>query len=493
MTPLATALPAVLPALSLLFSLAGETPEARPSPPPEKFADRLHAETNVAGGLTADEVARRSEDSSGDVAARDAEIRAASAAVDQALVAFFPRLAGVARYTRYSSIEAPVLGTLVAADAPAGPLPAGTPLANVPIRFPVVLDATTFQASLSLPLSDYVFRLGQQHGAAVHGQAAAKLTAEAARRKARSDAKILYYEWARAKLSRVVAEAAVAQSNGHLDDVRKAFEAGTSSRADVLRVEAQLAAVDQVAVRARTLAAALEIRMRTIMHAPHAPRPAASSADAPAYAIGEPVDADFVVSGASRDFERLAAEAERARPEIRALDAGLASLGEQASATRGAAFPALAVVGEVTDANPNVRYTPPPDRFQTTWSVTAQLAWSPNDAFAATAAARAVSARHEALAAQRVALVDALRFELAGALQAAEDATGAQKNAARAVEAADESYRVRRSLFQNGRATSVELTDAETELTRARLDLVAARIATRVADVQLRYATGEGE
>jgi len=491
MTLLATALPAGL--RSALFTLVisfvlttpalAATPEAAPTPEP--FAERLHAETNVAGGLTADEAARRTEASSGEVAARDAEIRAAAAAVDQALVAFFPRLGGVARYTRYSSIEAPVLGTLVAADAPAGPLPAGTPLVNVPIRFPVVLDATTFQASLSLPISDYVFRLGQQHAAAVKSEAAAKLSAEAARRKARADARVLYYEWARAKLSRVVAEAAVAQSNAHLEDVRKAFEAGSSSRADVLRVEAQLAAADQVAVRARTLTAALERRLRTVMHA--------APSDKGSFAIGEPVDTNFVVSGPSRDFDRLAAEAEEARPEVRALDAGLAGLGEQASATRGAAFPTLAVIGEVTDANPNLRYMPPPDRFQTTWSVTAQLAWSPNDAFAASAAARAVAARREALAGQRVSLVDGLRSEVAAALQATGDAAGAQKNAARAVQAAEESYRVRRSLFQNGRATSVELTDAETELTRARLDLVAARIASRVADVQLRHATGSDE
>ena len=50
---------------------------------------------------------------------------------------------------------------------------------------------------------------------------------------------------------------------------------------------------------------------------------------------------------------------------------------------------------------------------------------------------------------------------------------------------------MRRALFQNGRATSVELTDAETELTRARLDRVAARIDARVAEVQLRHALGE--
>jgi outer membrane protein TolC len=49
---------------------------------------------------------------------------------------------------------------------------------------------------------------------------------------------------------------------------------------------------------------------------------------------------------------------------------------------------------------------------------------------------------------------------------------------------------VRTLLFQNGRATSVELTDAETELTRARLDLVGSRVGLRVARVDLNHAVG---
>ena len=49
---------------------------------------------------------------------------------------------------------------------------------------------------------------------------------------------------------------------------------------------------------------------------------------------------------------------------------------------------------------------------------------------------------------------------------------------------------VRRSLFQNGRATSVELTDAETELTRARLSVVSARIDARIAEVRITHVVG---
>jgi outer membrane protein TolC len=60
----------------------------------------------------------------------------------------------------------------------------------------------------------------------------------------------------------------------------------------------------------------------------------------------------------------------------------------------------------------------------------------------------------------------------------------------RGLAAAEESYRVRRALQGAGRATAVEVIDAETELTRARVDLIDARIDLHVALVRWRLAAG---
>jgi outer membrane protein TolC len=76
------------------------------------------------------------------------------------------------------------------------------------------------------------------------------------------------------------------------------------------------------------------------------------------------------------------------------------------------------------------------------------------------------------------------------ALEAVDDAMSGQVTATRAVAAAEESHRVRRALFQNGGATSVELTDAETELTRARLAVIGAHVEARVAELELTHALG---
>jgi outer membrane protein TolC len=111
----------------------------------------------------------------------------------------------------------------------------------------------------------------------------------------------------------------------------------------------------------------------------------------------------------------------------------------------------------------------------------------PSDAMAAAREQRAKAAQ---TAAQRDALKDSIRGEVEDAFQSLRAAESALASTARGLDAAEESYRVRRELFQHGRATSVELTDAETELTQARLDAISARIDHREARVRLDHATG---
>jgi outer membrane protein TolC len=467
-----TFLTTVLSGALLATALADEGPA---------FSDRLQVETGVVGGLTAAEVARRAETTSGDVAARAAEADAASAAVAQTKVAFFPRLAATARYTRLSNIEMPLLGVwVVAPGAPLGPLPANALLVNAPARLPVQLDQTSLEATLVVPLSDYFLRIGPAYAAAMRTEDAARFTLDAVRRRAAAEAEVLYYEWARARLSRLVEELAVGQARSHLVDVTRGFEAGAASKADQLRVEAQLAGAEQAAVRTAALATALEARLRVAMHVP---------GTAP-LAIGEAIGADFHSEIATRDLDALTAEAEGSRPEIRGFDVTVAALGLQARAAAGAGSPALAVIGELADANPNPRYLPSPDHFATTWSVTARLSWSPDDAAASFEAYRGLRARQVAASEQRRAVVDQVRSEIATALEAVDSAASAQLTSARAARSAEESYRTRRSLFLNGRATSVELTDAETELTRARLAVISARIDARVAEVDITHVVG---
>lgn len=242
-------------------------------------------ELYVQGGLTADDAARRAEATSFEVEARHADLAAAAAAVDQALLGYIPRLSGTARYVRLSSIEVPVVGNLVTAPSVsgAGPIPPGTALVNVPLSFPVILNQTTLQASLSLPISDYILRVPKAYASASRSQSAAELTERATRKKVASDARLLFYGWVRGKYQLIVALQALEQARQHRADVKTSVDVGAASLADALRVDSQLAAAELLAERARNFADLLESQLRTQLHDP----------ETQAYAIGEDLRAQL--------------------------------------------------------------------------------------------------------------------------------------------------------------------------------------------------------
>ena len=134
--------------------------------------------------------------------------------------------------------------------------------------------------------------------------------------------------------------------------------------------------------------------------------------------------------------------------------------------------------------------TPPLEPSESTWLVGARLSWNLTDILAADDRAQAASARGAAVSQDRAALLDRIHVEVVAALRALEDAEVALRTTRRSLESAEESYRVRRLLFQNARATSVELLDAETDLTRVRLELLNALVDARIARARVDYAVG---
>jgi outer membrane protein TolC len=435
------------------------------------------------GGLTSAVVATRAEATSFDVQAKREELEAAAAQVDQALIGYFPRLSATGRYTRLSPIDPPVFGNSVATDRalPAGPIPPGTPLYNVPFTFPFLLNQTILQASLNVPLSDYLLRIPQGYAAATKNEKAARFAESASRLKAATDAKALYYTWVRAKLQEVVAEQALLQANAHLVDAQHAFDAGTLNKADVMRIQSQVAQGRLLQERAKSLSEVTETQIRVAMHDPS---PAA-------YEVGESMDVEEVpkVPGAD-NLATLWAEANATRLEVKSLEQSSDGLRDQAKVARAGKYPRLDAFGDIIYANPNQRIFPQQDAFKLTWDVGVQVSYSPNDIALAGASSRGLEGRAASLAAQKQALEDGVRVEVTQTRNALREAQAAVESTAQGLVAAEESYRVRRSLFRNGRATAVELTDAETELTRSRLEAINARVDVRIALVRLEHALG---
>jgi outer membrane protein len=207
------------------------------------------------------------------------------------------------------------------------------------------------------------------------------------------------------------------------------------------------------------------------------------------YRIGEDVrqSAPSIGGGQLDDFF---AEAQRSRPELRAFDAEYGAQERATAAERAGYVPRLELFGNATYANPNSRVFPQQEEFRGSWEAGVRATFLISDIPSTGARVRGSEAATRAIAAERASLSDQIRLQVMSAWNDRAEARVAEKTTVRRLTASEESYRTRRLLFQNGRATTVELLDAEIELTRARLEAVNARIDARVSEVRLAYAIG---
>ena len=438
------------------------------------------------GGVTADQAGARAAQSSWSARASMENLRSAAARVDEAWATFLPRLSAVGKYTRLSNFTAPSLfavsGDLVVTTAgPAGPLAPGAPTYAAPVNFSFpffVLDNWLLQATLSIPISDYFLRIEQNYTAATNSQDAARWDVATARAGSEANGRIAYYTWLNARGSVVVAVQALNDQKTHLRDARNQFAAGNASKADVLRAETAVASAELTLERAKNLADLSEKQLRVAMHAP----------DGEALSPGENLDS--TVPPVQGNLKQMALEALSSRPEVKSADANAAAAHEQASAAKAQRYPVLSAFGDGILGNPNPRYIPPSNVWNTTWDVGAQVTWSPNDVLTANGNVRDIESRVAAIEANKNITRDNIEVEVTQMLQQVHEADFSIESSTRELASATEAYRVQRELFNNGRGTSTTLADAESDLTRARLDLLNAKVSARTARIRLEHALG---
>ncbi|MBK9264276.1 MAG: TolC family protein [Polyangiaceae bacterium] len=493
--------------------VAAPTPLPAPAAAPDRIAEALAPQS---GGLTPNEVARIALRTRPSLKVKQAELKAAAARVDQALLNFVPRVSGAASYTRLSEVQNS-LGTQTVfglnTGDPANPFnpsiptgglvngacPAPAPssfscvhvfdasgrdqgtlaVTQVPFNFPILLNAYSFTAQIAVPVSDYLLRISQGYAAASRAESAKRIELQAEGLQVAAEAKIAFLNWVRAKGAAVVAAEAVTQAEAHLVDVRRIVDAGLASRADLLRLEAQKASAEQLRTDAGALADLAEQNLRISLGLP---------ADKPV-SIGIDILHE-AVTPSTATLSALEDEALARRLEIRALDETEHSLKSLVSIARANYLPRLDAFANATYANPNQRIFPQRDEFRFTWEAGVRLSWTVNDTLSAPAMVAEAKARVEQINAQKQQLLQGLRMEVAAAYAELKRAEANIEAADRGLAAAEETLRVQSELLRAGRATSVTIVDAEAEVTRARLRRVDARVGILVAKTRLEHATG---
>ena len=443
---------------------------ARPAAPAtaddmEAFQKDLDA-MFVKGGLTADQAAARAGSVSPAVQRRVAELDASIASVQATELLQVPEISAKASYTRLSFIP---------------PFRIANPMnPSMPFLIPFLQNTYDAQATIAVPLSDYVVRFPKDIQAARLGEDAARDNEGSARVDAAEDAREAYYEWVRAKLQVLIAQRQLVQVQTTLAQEKALFEVQRVSKADYLRLVSQAADAERTLDQLTQLAILREQQLRLLIGA----------RDDEPLAIGEDIRQEVSVPEVA-SLDAMVKQAEHQRYDFRAVDSGIAAKESQRDAEKANMYPQLSAFATAEDARPNPRVFPQTDQFKFTWLAGIQLTWNFNQALISRSNLDRLAAEADELRADRAGLAQSTEIQILAAAQALELSVRSLQTTKEGLEAAEESYRVRKELLNAERATAVELVDAQTDLTRAWIAALNARVDLRVALAQLSHALGE--
>lgn len=452
------------------------------------------------GGLTADQVAKAAHHNAPSLDLKNAEIEAAAAKVDETMAQFFPRLTASASYTHLSKAkmnfggdqEGNIVGSANPGPLIVGPCPGGvgqcvldqqgTPAMAGPMDFKVEdppRNNFSFQASLSIPISDYLWSYKPARLAVIAEREGYEVARKVEARKVRGDARTSYYNWLRALASVEVTKIAIEQLQARIKDAKTALAAGAISTLELRRLEALQAKTQAGLESARGFLALSSQQLALIMgldKAPTHPAPSAWSTQP------DPLLRKQVKTQIDHALEH--------RLEFASIRAGLKGIREGKKGARTFYYPRLDGVADFTYANPNQRFFPLKQEWNQSWYVGVALTWMVHQIPKARAQIRGLKAKEKALLAKRSMLTRGLELEVRKAYLDAQTAHRSAAALARATAASQEAYRVATRRFKAGASTASELIDAQAELTQAHLQEINARIDIKVAALRLRMATG---
>ncbi len=332
-------------------------------------------------------------------------------------------------------------------------------------------SSDSYSASLGLDVLVYDFG---RTPAAVRQSCERRMAAEAMLNSVRNDVvygvRSSFLDVCRSQELLQVAEESVRQFATHLEQVRAFAEVGTRMRYDVTKAEVDLGNAQLERIDAR----ASLIRARAgLVHS-------MGLAEEPGFRVESGVPFPFVIS-----MDEAMRKARERHPELLALRARERAASAAVDGAVAALYPSLRAGGEYGwsgSALPLVwnwsLFTRAAVDLFTGWRETAQV----DQAVAVLRAARASVAGRE----QR------LYLELSGALATLDTARERQELTELLVREAEENLALAGERYKLGKASAIELTDAQVALTQARGDRVKARFDYQSAVAQIEHAIGSG-
>lgn len=412
--------------------------------------------------LTVDEAVRLALESSRTLHIAESAAESARARQGEVAAADRPHLQTLASYTKLSDV---------------GPFQIQPPGSPAPVTVsPSITNSYLLRLSAAKPLWNGGLIAGRIASAGYYAEAAG---AEARRERAEVVANATGAYWGLYKAIEVkkAFQDNVRRVQAHLGDVTNLVEAGVALRDEQLKVQVQLSNAKF-----------------QLMDAENNVRLAAMALNS---AMGLPLEGGITPATPARTepsalppLEEFRNRAFESRPELAAARLRISAASSAYDATRALSMPQLSLFGNVYMANPNQRYLPNREQFDTTWDFGVMLSYDLWDGGAAREqAGQAASAREQARWTEEH-LRDGIELEVNQCYMNLSQARDRIALAREGVGQALESARIVKNRFTNGHATSTDVLDAENALLQAEINLTVALADYEIARVRMDKAAG---
>ncbi|MBN1272464.1 MAG: TolC family protein [Candidatus Aminicenantes bacterium] len=290
------------------------------------------------------------------------------------------------------------------------------------------------------------------------------------------NAKQSFYGYLLAEQFVKVAEEAVAVAEKHLENVTSMYKVGMASKFDLLRSEVQLANLKPQLIKARNSLKVAELGIKTLL----------------GLEFSRPIEIKGELSYRDVDLDpdECLIKAHRHRPELQQLKYQKQMAGEMVKMARSASLPSVAV-----SANYNFwadAFNFQKNTWQNFYTVNLVLSVPLFKGFANSARVAQSKAAVRELELVRKALIDMVEFEVRQAILSLNEARESLLSQGKNVEQAEESLRIADLNFQEGMATTLDVSSAQAALTQAKTNYTQALFDYVLSLAQLEKAMGTG-
>lgn len=392
----------------------------------------------------------------------EAKAAASEAKSSEANAARLPSLKVQAGYTRLSDVEP------FAVKLPSSPAPV--------VISPTVLDQYTSKVSLQQPLFTG-FRLESSAAAADYSAQASQFDFKRDRVEMAYNVKAAYWNVYKAMEVRRVVDENVAQVKAHLADVKNMLAQGLVTKNEVLKVEVQLSGVELAQIEAANNVKNATMALNSI--------------------IGLPLETEIQIASAAKAqtepspaIDTLAQQALASRADVKSAEMRVNAAEASVAAANGGWWPQINVFANVYYSRPNPRIMPTKDEFKDTWDIGVALSWDIWNWGTTKHQSDQATAMESQTRYALEQLKDNVSLEVNQSYLSLQQAREKIGVAAKAVEQAEENYRLTKNKFASGTATNTDLLDAEIALLQAKMNYAVAVVDHELADARLARAVG---